>query len=149
MRCKHLICLATLKSSDTMKLSVCGWQDIYACTPPTWLLSSLAKELMAATRIMQITSNEFSTPVSESAKCKQTKSYTCALTFWVDIQSPNDWTVYNWSNIKIGRFWSHLEVSSVSSHTKELWCNETVCLCIYIYIYIYIYTKYIWKRCNI
>ena len=59
------------------------------------------------------------------------------------------------SNVKLGRFLSQLQASYVSSHTEELWYNETVCLWmtkyiyiymddniyihIYIYIYIYIY----------
>ena len=38
------------------------------------------------------------------------------------------------SNVK-----SQLEVSYMSSHTDELWYNETVCLWMTIYIYIYIY----------
>ena len=42
-------------------------------------LSILAEDLMAATRIMQFSSNEFSTPVSDSAKCKHTKANTNAL----------------------------------------------------------------------
>ena len=35
-------------------------------------------------------------------------------------------------------FWSKLEASCVSSHTDELWYNETFCLWMTIYIYIYI-----------
>ena len=35
----------------------------------------MAKELTAATRVMQSSSNEMSTLVSDSAKCKQNKSY--------------------------------------------------------------------------
>ena len=47
------------------------------------------------------------------------------------------------SNVKLGVFRSQLQASYVSSHTEELWYNETVCLwlTIYIYIYIYIYIK--------
>ena len=37
---------------------------------------SLAKKLMAATRIMQSSSNELSTQVSGKAKCKQAKATT-------------------------------------------------------------------------
>ena len=36
----------------------------------------MSKELTAATRVMQSSSNELSTPVSGSAKYKQTKAYT-------------------------------------------------------------------------
>ena len=31
-------------------------------------------------------------------------------------------------NVKFGGFRSQLQVSCVSSHTEELWYNETVCL---------------------
>ena len=41
------------------------------------------------------------------------------------------------SNVKMGRFRSRLQASYVSSHTEELWYNETVCLWMTIYIYIY------------
>ena len=40
--------------------------------------------------------------------------------------------VAEWLNIKssakLGGFWSMFEASCVSSHTEELWYNETVCL---------------------
>ena len=39
------------------------------------------------------------------------------------------------SNVKLGRFQSQLQASYVSSHTEELWYNETVCLWMTIYIY--------------
>ena len=32
------------------------------------------------------------------------------------------------SNVKMDRFRSQLQASYVSSHTEELWYNETVCL---------------------
>ena len=43
------------------------------------------------------------------------------------------------SNLKLGGFRSQLQASYASSHTEELWNNETVCLWMTIYIYIYIY----------
>ena len=43
------------------------------------------------------------------------------------------------SNIKLGGFRSQLQASTMSSHTEELWYNETICLWMTIYIYIYIY----------
>ena len=43
------------------------------------------------------------------------------------------------SNVMLGGFRSQLEVSYVSTHNKELWYNETVCLWMTVYIYIYIY----------
>ena len=42
------------------------------------------------------------------------------------------------SNVKLSGFQSQLQASYMSSHTEELWYNETVCLWIYIYIYMYI-----------
>ena len=48
-------------------------------TLPLWGLSSLAKELTTTTSIMQSSSNKVSTPVSNSAKCKQTKANQYAL----------------------------------------------------------------------
>ena len=42
------------------------------------------------------------------------------------------------SNLKLGGFQSQLQASYVSSHTEELWYNETVCLWKSLYIYIYI-----------
>ena len=32
------------------------------------------------------------------------------------------------SNVKLGGFQSQLQASCVSSHSEELWYNETVCL---------------------
>ena len=52
------------------------------------------------------------------------------------------------SNVKLVGFQYQLEASYVSSHTEELWYNETVCLWMTIYMYIYIYTlvrKEVWK----
>ena len=37
------------------------------------------------------------------------------------------------SSVKLGGFRSQLEASCVSSHTEELWYNETVCLWMPIY----------------
>ena len=50
--------------------------NIYAPLP---VAITLAKELTVATHVMQISSNDLSTPVSDSAKCKQTKANTNAL----------------------------------------------------------------------
>ena len=44
------------------------------------------------------------------------------------------------SNIRLGGFQFQLQASYMSSHTEELWYNETVCGWLSIYIYIYIYT---------
>ena len=53
----------------------------------------------------------------------------CLLAEWYDTKS----------NVKLWGFRFQLQASYVSSHTKELWYNETVCLWMTIYIYIYIY----------
>ena len=37
------------------------------------------------------------------------------------------------SNIKLGGFRSQLQASYESSHTEELWYNETVCLCLQLF----------------
>ena len=42
------------------------------------------------------------------------------------------------SNVKLGGFQSQLQASYVSSHSEELWYNETVCQWMTIYIYMYI-----------
>ena len=42
------------------------------------------------------------------------------------------------SNVKLGGFWSQLQAPYMSSHTEELWNNETVWGWQYIYIYIYV-----------
>ena len=50
--------------------TVCLWMTIY--TLPSRGLSTLAKELTAATRLMQRSSNARSTTVSDCPECKQT-----------------------------------------------------------------------------
>ena len=57
--------------------TVCLWMTIY--TLPSRGLSTLAKELTAATHVMQNSSNELSNLVSDCAKCKQTKANTYTL----------------------------------------------------------------------
>ena len=41
------------------------------------------------------------------------------------------------SNVKLRGFRFQLQAAYMSSHTEELWYNETVCLWMTIYIYIY------------
>ena len=52
---------------------------IYTLSPRG--LSTVGKELKAATRVMQSSSNELSSPVSDSVKCKQTKVDTKCVVF--------------------------------------------------------------------
>ena len=56
---------------------------------PPLELSTLVKELMATTCVMQSSSNKLNTLVSESAKCKQTKSYIYVLNSRVEDKLPN------------------------------------------------------------
>ena len=132
-----------VNNCDMLKQCVCGWQ--YRLNPPRGLIT-LATELTAATRIMQSSSNEFSTLVSDNANCKQTKAnIKCVIiperTYVAEMAERLDTN----SRVKISMFRSHLEASCVSSYTEELWYNETVCGWqhshphAYIYIYIYIY----------
>ena len=51
------------------------------------------------------------------------------------------------SKVKLGRFRSQLQASNVSSHTKELWYNETICLGITIYIK-YVICEHKWTKFN-
>ena len=57
-----------------------------------YTLPSKAKELTAATHIMQSSSNKLSTSVSDSTKCKQTKVNTkCLIITQADIGHQNGW----------------------------------------------------------
>ena len=55
------------------------WVYIYIYMPPYQGLSTPAKELTAATHVMQSSSNELSILVSVKAKCKQMKTTTWCL----------------------------------------------------------------------
>ena len=59
-----------MKNCDTTKQSVC--RRLY--TLPSQDLSTRAKALTAGTRVMRSSSNELSSLVSDSAKCKQTEA---------------------------------------------------------------------------
>ena len=75
------VCVCVCVCGHTEELwyneTVCQWMTIY--TLPSRGLNSLAKELTAATRLMQSFSNELNTLISDSAKCKQKKANTYAL----------------------------------------------------------------------
>ena len=104
----------------------------------SWGVSTLAKELVVATCIMQSSSSELSISVSNCAKCKQTKFNTYAVNSQVDVESQSGLGVCHWPDVMLGRFRSQLETSYMSSHTEELWYNKTICLSMTIYIYIYL-----------
>ena len=75
----------------------------------------------------------------KSIKCKQSKADAAVATKYLIIPLLTWYACWSdtKSNVKLGGFQSQLQVSWVSSHTEELWYNETVCLGVTIYIYIY------------
>ena len=93
-------------------------------TLPPAGLSTFPKELTVATRVMQSSSNELSTPVSDSAKCKQMKLNTYALipeqTLSSSLGLGVSQGVCHQSDVKLGGFQSRLAASGVSNHTGEL-----------------------------
>ena len=105
--CFSFICLIVLLINDLML--------------PSRGLSTLAKELKAATRVMQRSSNELSTPVSDNVKnVNKQKLIQNALNSWAGV------AVSDRPNVKLGEYRSQLEASDMSSHTEELWYYETV-----------------------
>ena len=132
----RVACLATLKSCDPKKQSVCGWQYIGFHTRE-W--SILAKELTAATCLMQSSSNELITSVSDSVKCKRAKVDTYTLNSQAAVESPDGREVFYLSEVKLRRF----EVFSRSRYIEELWYNETVCGRQYIHIYMTVVPKFL------
>ena len=54
--------------------------------------------------------------------------------FWVDVIRFLAERYDTKSNVKLGGFRSQLHASYVSSHTEELWYNETVCQWMTMYI---------------
>ena len=83
-------------------------------------LCTLAKECTAATRIMQSSSNELSTLVS--GKAKTIMPYNS----WADVVRLLSKRHDTKSNVNFGGFRSQLQASYVSSHTEELWYNESL-----------------------
>ena len=65
-----LTCLTTLKSCDTTKQSVCGWQ--YIRFPLHRQVEHWGKNITVTTDVIQSSLTELSTQASDSAKCKQT-----------------------------------------------------------------------------
>ena len=94
-------------------------------TLPSQGLSTLEKELTAATHIRQSSSNELSTPVSSNVEYVN-KWKPMHYNSQTDISR----LVAEWwdpkSNVKLGGFQSKLEASCVYSPTKELWFNKTI-----------------------
>ena len=87
---------------------------IYKYILPRW--GTFAKELKVATSVMQSSSNELRTSVSESVNCKQKGKEGDSF----GVRFPTD--------VKLTGFRSQLEAFRVSSHTEDLWYNETVYL---------------------
>ena len=95
------------------------------------------KELTVATRVMQSFLKKLSTSVADNVKYKQMKVDTYTQNPRADFDLHTGYRVCHQPKVKLGGFRSRLEESRVSSHTEELWYNETVCL-LMIYIYIMI-----------
>ena len=81
--------------TEELRNSLSVDDNIYALPPLGVGLSPLAKQLMAATRVMQSSSTELSTPASDGAKYKQTKFDTYVL-------------IPRLGEVKLGGFWSRL-----------------------------------------
>ena len=100
-------------------------------------LSTLVKELTAATHVMQSTSNKLSTSVANSVKCKQTKVDTYVQNSLADIESHIGLGVCHQLDVKLGRFQSWLGVPRVYViEQNSLSVDDSLSLSLYIYIYI-------------
>ena len=70
-------------------------------------------------------------------KCKQTKINKYASIPKLTLSHRLGLGVCHQLEVKLGGFRSRLGASCMSSHTEELWYNETVCRGMTIYIYVY------------
>ena len=70
----QLACVSSHTDGLWNNETVCLWMTIY--TLPSQGLSTLAKKVTAATRVMQSSSYELSILVSGKVKCKQSKATT-------------------------------------------------------------------------
>ena len=61
-----------------------------------------------------------------------------ARNFFIKAKNDNGSGVWCPTDVKSAGFWSQHEASCMSSHTEELWYNETVCWWMTIHIYIYV-----------
>ena len=88
---------------------------------PAWGLSTQAKELIAAIRVIQSSSNELSTLLSDSAKSKQTKANTkCVIIPELTDVTEMAEQLDTKSSLKLSGLRSQLEASCVFSPTEEL-----------------------------
>ena len=72
---------------------------------------------------MQSSSDELSTLVSDSAKCKQTNLDTYELISERTLSRMLGWMVCHQPDVKLGELQSQFETSRVSSYTEELRYN--------------------------
>ena len=122
-------------------------------TPLPGELNSLAKELTVATCIMQTTSNELSTPVPVSAKCKEMEKFnTYTLNSLAYVADGCEVILSGWC--KVG--WVSIPAWGIScvqpnwwvvTQQNSLWMK--IYVCIYIYIYIYTLTMVIQNVLNL
>ena len=112
---------------------------IYICVcvlpaPMGWALNWGICRLLHALKYNS--SYKLSTSVADSVYVKKRLDAKISLTY---ADNDDGYGVRYPSDVKSAEFRSLLEASRGSSHTVELWYNETVYLWITIYIYIYIY----------
>ena len=97
---------------------------IYTLPTTGWALCR--RNITVATRLMQSTSNELSTSVSDSAKSKQLKLDTYPLISKLIWRCKLGIRVCHQLDIKLDGFRFRLGASHASSHIEELWYNEAV-----------------------
>ena len=127
---KALLFLIQLMRRDTTKQSL---DDNIHATPMGECLNTLVKELTAATCVIQSSSNELSTSVSDSIKCKQKESNTCKLNCFFALGVVMAVGLCYQTDLMLVAFWARRGASRMSSYTDEWWYKETVCLCMTIY----------------
>ena len=109
---------------------------IYICALPVGRWTLWKRNMTVATCGIPISSNELTTSVSESVKCKQTEVIIYTLNSLVFVGS-----VAGWVMLSVWRVIRRVSIrgwSASHAHDDELWYNETVSGWQSIYIYIYI-----------
>ena len=152
LKCENLLWNIYNRENQTVHLSnnetVYQWMTIYTLPRSHWGGWALEwRNTTFATRVMQSSSNELRILAPDCAECKWIKFDTYALIPELTLSHRFGLGVCHQPDIKLRGFQSQFWASYVSSHTEELWYNETVCLWMkthiyYIYIYIYIYIVY-------
>ena len=99
---------------------VCLWMTIYTLPSSGGVWAFWRRNITVAARVTQSPSNEMNTPVSDSAKCKQTKLDTYALIPRLTLSCRFGLEACHQPDAQLGGFWSWLGASSVSNHIEEL-----------------------------